>query len=77
MDPRDEFPEQPSSLELLQGLSQLTQLEQLEVVGYSTVTPAPVGMLVAHLPRLKVLEVGRCKHSQQGREGEGPDGVGE
>jgi hypothetical protein len=70
-------PEQPSSLELLQGLSQLTQLEHLELLGYSTLTPALVSMLVAHLPKLKVLEVGRCKHPQLAIEGEAAKGAGE
>jgi hypothetical protein len=77
MDAKQPCPEQPSTLELLQGLSQLTQLEHLELLGYSTLTPALVGMLVAQLPKLRVLEVGRCKHPQLVIEGEAAEGAGE
>jgi hypothetical protein len=75
MHPKHPCPEQPSSLELLQGLLQLTQLEHLELLGYATVTPALVGMLVAQLPKLKFLEVGRCKHPELATEEGGANGA--
>ena len=64
MDPDRPQPGQPSSTELLQGLSKLTQLEQLQLEGYSTVTPGLVGCLIGALPQLQLLEVGLCKHPE-------------
>jgi hypothetical protein len=63
MDPGKPLPSQPSSTQLLQGLSRLTGLEELQLEGYSTVTPGLVGCLIGALPQLQLLEVGLCKHA--------------
>ena len=55
-------PSEPSSAELLQGLSQLTQLEVLELEGYSTITPGLVLGLAAALLKVRRLQIGLCKH---------------
>jgi hypothetical protein len=65
MDPSSgPLPAQPSSSELLQGLSKLTQLEQLQLEGYSTLSPGLVLGLVAALPALSCFQIGLCKHPQ-------------
>ena len=62
MGPGKPMPKQPSSVELLQGLSKLTQLEELQLKGYSTVTPGCLVGLVGALLQLQLLKVGLCKH---------------
>jgi hypothetical protein len=58
------LPAEPSSLELLQGLSKLTQLEKLQLEGYSTLSPSLALGLVAALPALSCFQIGLCKHPQ-------------
>ena len=70
MDPDKPMPKQPSSVELLQGLSKLPQLEQLQLEGYSTVTLGCLVGLAGALLQLQLLKVGLCKHSDMLREAE-------
>ena len=64
MDPGFIVPAQPSSVQLLQGLSKLTQLEELQLEGYSTISPALVSGLTGVLPQLRLLQIGLCKHPE-------------
>ena len=62
MSPDAPPPEQPSSAQLLTGVSGLTQLEVLQLEGFSTLSPECVVGIVKALPQLQVMEVGLCRH---------------